>query len=163
MAVHLHTRQSRERTKPHFIAGSPDPPSPLPRLGHNTQVSSCRFCSRPVQHYYDLGLISKLLPRLECAILHVKPAARTHTAAPHRGSHCHQLRICLTLQFLWRQASARKLLADSAAAVWDNARGDGKTGPLFSATWAKSTAPVCKYNAAAHTSAVFALIYNAMI
>ena len=36
-------------------------------------------------------------------ILHVKPA-RTHTAAPHCGSHCHQLRVVLTLQFLWRQA-----------------------------------------------------------
>ena len=38
--------------------------------------------------------------------MHVKPPARTHTAAPHCGSHCHQLRACLTLQFLWRQAKA---------------------------------------------------------
>ena len=55
-------------------------------------------------------------------------------------------------------ASAKKILANSAAAVWNNARADGQTGPLFSATWAKSASPACsKYNAAAHVSAVFAL------
>ena len=32
-------------------------------------------------------------------ILHVEPAARTHTAAPHYDSHCHQLHVVLTLQF----------------------------------------------------------------
>ena len=31
--------------------------------------------------------------------------AGTLTAAPHCGSHCHQLRVFLTLQFLWRQAN----------------------------------------------------------
>ena len=39
--------------------------------------------SRPVLHYYDLGLLFKLPPRLACAILHVKPSSLTHTAAPH--------------------------------------------------------------------------------
>ena len=33
----------------------------------------------------------------------LKPSARTHTAAPHCGAHCHQLRVCLTLQFLWQR------------------------------------------------------------
>lgn len=56
------------------------------------------------------------------------------------------------------KASVTKVLADSAAAVWENARSDGHTGPVFSATWARSTAPACKYEAAAHTSAVFALL-----
>ena len=31
---------------------------------------------------------------------HVKPPARARTAAPHCGSHCRQLRVGLTLQFL---------------------------------------------------------------
>ena len=42
-----------------------------------------------VQHYYDLGLISEHLPRVERDIPHVKPLARTHTVTPHCGSHCH--------------------------------------------------------------------------
>ena len=51
-------------------------------------------------------VVFKLPPRLESYILHVKPSARTHTAAPHCDSHCQQLRVVLTLQFLWRQAAA---------------------------------------------------------
>ena len=37
-------------------------------------------------------------------IVHVKPSARAHTVTPHCGSHYHPLRVCLTPQFLWRQA-----------------------------------------------------------
>ena len=33
---------------------------------------------------------------------------RTHTAAPHCGSHCHPAaRLCLTLPFLWRRQACR--------------------------------------------------------
>ena len=32
--------------------------------------------------------------------MHAKPSARTHTVTPHCGSHCHQLHVYLTLQFL---------------------------------------------------------------
>lgn len=57
------------------------------------------------------------------------------------------------------KATAAKVLSDSAAAVWQNARTVAQTGPLFSCRWAKSSTPACtKYNAAAHASAVFALI-----
>ena len=35
----------------------------------------------------------------------LKKTSRTPTAAPHCRSHCHQLRACLTLQLLWRQAT----------------------------------------------------------
>ena len=35
--------------------------------------------------------------------MHVKPPARAHTAAPHGGSHCHQLHVLLTLQVLWHR------------------------------------------------------------
>ena len=41
-------------------------------------------------------------------MLRVKPSAQTHTAAPHCGSHCHQLlslRVCLTLHFLCQVAA----------------------------------------------------------
>ena len=34
----------------------------------------------------------------------LKSSSQTPTAAPHCRSHCQQLRVCLTLQFLWRQA-----------------------------------------------------------
>ena len=37
-------------------------------------------------------------------------SARARTAAPHCGFQCHQLRVCLTPDFLWRQASASALL-----------------------------------------------------
>ena len=56
------------------------------------------------------------------------------------------------------KASAARVLSNSAAAVWDNARVMGQTGPMFSATWVNGTASPCsKYNAAAQASAVFAL------
>ena len=42
------------------------------------------------------------------------------------------------------QASAAKVLSKSAAAVWDNARVMGQTGPMFSATWPKATGPACR-------------------
>ena len=50
-------------------------------------------------------VVFKLPPKLELDILHVKPPARTHTAAPFCDSHCHQLRVVLTLRFLRRQTS----------------------------------------------------------
>ena len=56
------------------------------------------------------------------------------------------------------KAVVKKLVTDSALAVWENARAEGTTGPLFSAVWSKPTTAACKYNAAAHTSAVFALL-----
>ena len=64
--------------------------------------------ARPV--YYDLGRFFKLPPKLKCATLHVKPPSRTHTAAPHCGSHCHKLRVLLTPQFLWRQPRVAKVV-----------------------------------------------------
>ena len=36
--------------------------------------------------------------------MHVKPPARAHTVTPHCGSHCHQLHVYLTLQFLCARA-----------------------------------------------------------
>ena len=48
---------------------------------------------RPAQHYQDLGSSSSLPPKLERDTCGVKPSARAHTAAPHCGSHCHQLRV----------------------------------------------------------------------
>ena len=38
--------------------------------------------------------------------MHVKPSARTRTVTPNGGSHCHQLHVYLTLQFLWRRPRA---------------------------------------------------------
>ena len=49
--------------------------------------------------------------------MHVKPPARTHTAAPRCGSHCHRLGVRLTPQFLWRQAHAQKLVEEAKAEV----------------------------------------------
>ena len=50
--------------------------------------------------------------------MHAKPSARAHTAAPH----CQQLRVVLTLHFLWRQA----VVDDDAAAAgeFDRLAGD---------------------------------------
>ena len=38
--------------------------------------------------------------------MHGKPSARAHTAAPHCGSHCHQLHVSLTPHFSASQAAA---------------------------------------------------------
>ena len=38
-------------------------------------------------------------PALERDILRAKQSARAHTGAPHCGSHCHQLGVCLTPHF----------------------------------------------------------------
>ena len=57
------------------------------------------------------------------------------------------------------KASAAQVLADSAAAVWNNARGTGPHGPLFSARWAECAGcTACGYEAAGHTSTIFALL-----
>ena len=48
-------------------------------------------------------------PELQRDILRAKPPARAHTGAPHCGSHCHQLGVCLTLQFLRRRPSAHAM------------------------------------------------------
>ena len=46
-----------------------------------------------------LGRFQVSLPHSNDIFCVFKPSARTHTAAPHCGSHCHQLRVLLTLQF----------------------------------------------------------------
>ena len=62
-------------------------------------------------------VVFKLPPELEPDILHVKPSARTYTAAPHCDSHCQQLRVVLTLQFLWRQARMKRIVMRYAEMV----------------------------------------------
>ena len=47
-----------------------------------------------------LGYFSGAPPRLECENLRVKLSMRTHTAAPHCGSHCHAAPRILTLRVL---------------------------------------------------------------
>ena len=63
--------------------------------------------ARP-QHYHDLGSFIKLPPKLEADTVHVKPSARTRTAAPHCGSHCYPLHVVLTLQFLFATQAVRR-------------------------------------------------------
>ena len=63
------------------------------------------------------------------------------------------------------QRSVATVLANSAAAVWENARSNGTDGPLFSSRWAECTAGTCSacgFEAASHTSAVFALLTQAV-
>ena len=96
------------------VAGllEPDPPLKAPRkvLGPwqplRGQDGGLVAMARPA--LLRSWVVFKLPPRLESYILHVKPSARTHTAAPHCDSHCQQLRVVLTLQFLqWARSSAR--------------------------------------------------------
>ena len=57
------------------------------------------------------------------------------------------------------RARAAKVLADSAAAVWSNARVEGRHGPLFTARWAAcGGCSACALEAAGQTSAAFALL-----
>lgn len=58
-----------------------------------------------------------------------------------------------------------RVLSDSAAAVWEHARQEGDHGPLFSSCWSrvvssadKGNCSSCSFNAAAQTSAIFALL-----
>ena len=64
---------------------------------------------------------------------------------------------------LWPKLRARvaDVLAGSAAAVWTIARSDGPSGPLFSSQWAAKRTSACGFEAAAQTSAVFALLTQA--
>ena len=51
----------------------------MPLGQHRRALPAAAAATRPVQHYYDLGLIPKLLPRLERPILHVKNHQRELT------------------------------------------------------------------------------------
>ena len=79
--------------------------------------------TRPAQCYRRIfGIFFKeALPASNEKFCVLKPSAQTHTAAPHCGSHCHQLPVVLTLHVVW-QASAGALLMDLMAATADSLR-----------------------------------------
>ena len=88
-------RQSRFWPREQMLAWVVDWPSPSSTWGGSTYRS---LQARPVL-YYDLGSFSIALPNSNQTFCMLNPSARTHTAAPHCGSHGHQPRVCLTLQF----------------------------------------------------------------
>ena len=81
------------------LAWSPPATPPSSTWGGSTYRS---LQARPAL-YYDLGSFSIALPNSNQTFCMLNPSARTHTAAPHCDSHCHQLRVALTLHILWRQ------------------------------------------------------------
>ena len=85
-----------------------------PRAASGPQsCASCRPVHRaPLRHFQAPSLfLSSPLPNpyYDTLRMFFKPSARPHTATPHFASHCHQLHVELTLQFLRRHG--RRFLA----------------------------------------------------
>ena len=69
------------------------------------QESIRQISDGPSSHYHDLGLCLKksCLPHSKATLCVLKPPARTRTATPHFGPHCHPLHVCSTLHSVRRR------------------------------------------------------------